>query len=165
MRNQNTVVIFLVFVLLGSSLSGASYAQEKGQWRLIEDKDAMTDQVTSVLVLSEKTIGRTSSAGQLSVGKTAGRNLVALTLPMRLSAPTITVQWRIDDSPMVEEQWAVSEKTIGPIDNQRLLKGMVAGKRLRVRFPNGGTAAEPVLEYDIRGLSYYLPKMGIATDK
>lgn len=88
MKKRNKAIAVLIFLTLGSSLGGTSYAQEKGKWRIIYDKDAMTDQVTSFVMLGEKDLGKTGTTGMLSVGKRGGRELIALTLPRKLTLPT-----------------------------------------------------------------------------
>ena len=136
--------------------------QEKGQWRLIESKDAMTDKVSAIVVVGAKNIGATNlTQFTLSVGKaSASGHIVFIAMPIAISASSITTQWRVDDLPMVEDSWLVLKRAIATNDNHLLMKRMLTGTTLKVRLTAGGETTS-VLEYDIRGLGYYLPKLGI----
>jgi hypothetical protein len=147
-------------------VSGMCYAQEKGEWRFVESKDPMTDKITNMVAIGANGIG-TADASRfvLTIARDVAKGrLIAISLPTKLPRGNVTVQWRVDDLPMVEESWTSLSGFVGTLNNDVLFKKMLAGTTLKVRFASDGETSS-VLEYNIKGLSYYLPKLGIATEK
>ena len=134
---------------------------ERAKWELIEHRDKMTEEVTRLLVVDEKT-GEDFS---LFISNSSGRPIVFLDFRNSSKAihgelPVLPMRWRVDDLPIVEESWMLTATTLGTSNNQRLLKAMLGGTRLRVSIGHS-----QALEFDITGLNYYLPKLGISLTK
>jgi hypothetical protein len=169
---MNTLVatkLALCALLLGSNAlaqgGGVSKRQtpkpEHRKWELIKHKDKMTDEVSWLLAVDEKT-GEDFS---LFIASSSGVPIIFLDFrnsskTINGELPLVPMRWRVDDSPIVEESWMLTPTTLATRNNQRLLKAMLAGTRLRISI--GHT---PALEFDIAGLARHLSKLGISTTK
>jgi hypothetical protein len=103
----------------------------------------MTDKVSSVASVRPKGISTTGSNDfSFSIGKDKGSgHVIFIRMPKGVttsSVSTMTVQRRMDDLPMVEESWMLEANAIFTFNNNPLLKRMLAGKLLKVRFTSGG---------------------------
>jgi hypothetical protein len=150
--------------------------QEKGQWTYVETRDKMTDKLNSMVAVKEATDPRIT----LTVNKGGENVFIVVDLPpglvldlkvkyldtsLRLSLDVpykeaVQVQWRVDEAQMREFPWGWNRDGAYALNNESLLKAMTRGKLLRLRL----SELAAVLEFDVRGLGYYLPKLGITVE-
>lgn len=149
---MQSMKVFLLLTTLMISFTALGQQPDGGLWRMGEPrKDSMTDKAITTAVLGMK------DTGVLYVGRNGDEDMIWVLLDSRLFIKDVAVQWRIDDLPMVEETWTVSNKIVGTMNNKALLRAMVSGTRLRIRI----TGLVPTMDFKIAGLGYYIPKLGM----
>ena len=144
-------------------------AQLEDHWVLFEAKEPVTGQVDYKVRVAPKNL-RISKAREFLLivapgqavftpGLSNNRHIVLIGVPNEPERG-MTVQWQVDEWPMVKEEWKKTDNSCFTDNNDLLLKRMLAGRRLKVSFARGGETTS-VIEYDISGLAQYLPRLGI----
>jgi hypothetical protein len=130
-------------------------AQEKGIWKYHESKDDSTEEVTKYLtVYSDLPDIRLL----ITLNKDGDGPFVSISFPRSITTQSeVAVQWRVDEKTQIWDTWVVAEgELIGCIDNKRLLKQMLSGRRLLVKI----LTDKPItISFDIKGLAYYARKL------
>jgi|GEM_PF-4860764 len=167
----------IILSLLNLLLFGASAQQsDKGKWIFDATPDKMTDEATPTVFLNSNNVA--GAILTIHKFKENGQSFITLFLPSNLALmmnkkylsnedrrlyqvyykEAVEVSWRIDDAPMKGELWDCHRDGVDALNNTEILRAMLKGKILLLRLSGVST----VLEFDVRGLDYYMPKLGLS---
>lgn len=146
----------LTSTLLLLAIAIPTQAQQPSPWTYTEAKDDFTDKVTRILFVSDE-----KHVYRLAIANSGGTPAVVITLPVDMKLKTtISVQYRLDSGPVVEESWVLVDKSVGTTDARSFVRQLLDKQQLRIRMKSGN-ADGPTMTFNIRGLSSEMSKLGL----